>query len=453
MLDPFDCAFVYSRGPAEVEARKILLPRNAALWARLGSFIRRVVARTVLNQRKLPRADFLFYVESANQLNSLAPIVREIGGMGCSTCLLGAAHRQIDFGGYETLLPLAPRPVDSLRGFLRGLLAVRSVMRVLLTIPRGQLVLDQLLEPFRLSPMFERALSEIEPKIVVVANDHITSCRVLTALARQKQIKTAYVQHAQVSSFFPPLAFDYALLDGRQALDVYSKIGRQMSAAHSYIFLSGEKKTRRVFRDAPKSACVGIGVNPLDDLEAVCDLAERLLKAGVQRVIVRLHPALRGTQEMVMRASLHGLDAVDVHGASDVSVVQFLRETSCIIAGESSLHIDALLNHIPSFYARLVRSQNDGRFIDYYGFLSAGVVSILPEELGVLASKDIHKRFPVRLSALKYFSATIGTKWEGREALLAARTLAAVSAGNQHEIARLYSRKDPCEAGGSYFQI
>lgn len=447
-LDPFDCAFVYARGPAELEARKIPLPRNAAPAARLGAFIRRAVRRTVLSQGKLPRADVLFYVESANQLNSLVPIARELRAMGHSTCLLGAAHLEVDFGGCEALLPLAPGPADSLRGLLRGLVAARGVMRALRKIPQGQSVLDQLLEPYRLSPMFERALLQVAPKIVVVSNDHITSCRVLTWLARQKGIKTAYVQHAQVNSyFFPPLAFDYAFLDGKKALNVYSEIARKTGAALPDIFLSGEKKTPRIRRDAPERVCVGIGVNPFDDVESVRDLAERLFKGGVERIIVRLHPALRGPQEAAMRAGLAGLYAVDMHLAPDVRMTDFLKEISCLVAGESSVHIDALLSHVPSFYARLVQSRNDKHFADYYGFLSMGLVTTLPEDLGSLASADIHRRFPVNLDALKQISATVGTKWEGREALLAARTLAAASVANHHELARLYPGQDMCDGG------
>ena len=50
-------------------------------------------------------------------------------------------------------------------------------------------------------------------KLIVLANDHITSCRCLIELAEKYGIKTLYVQHASITERFPPLHFSYSFLD------------------------------------------------------------------------------------------------------------------------------------------------------------------------------------------------------------------------------------------------
>jgi hypothetical protein len=68
-------------------------------------------------------------------------------------------------------------------------------------------------------------LSRLEPKALVVSNDHNMPNRVVLKLAREKRIPSVYIQHASVTEKFPPLAFDYALLEGLDALQKYESAG------------------------------------------------------------------------------------------------------------------------------------------------------------------------------------------------------------------------------------
>lgn len=451
LFDPFDCAFVYARGPADLKARKISLSQHSSVVARLGAFIYRAARRTVFGQEELARKQVLFYVESANQLNTLLPVFQELRTAGYSAYILGASHRNLDFGGCDKVVLLGPTPIDSLKGILRGLLATPKVIFRLRSILGGLSVLDQILESYRLLPMFERALARVKPSLVIVSNDHITPCRVLTLLARQKKIKTAYLQHAQVSPFFPPLTFDYSLLDGERAFQVYAKIAKLKGATLPDIFLSGEKKTPRTPRKRPTLTCVGIGLNPFDDPDTVREFVKKLLVNGVEKVVLRLHPALRGDKETKFRKRLIDLNAVDVHIATDLEMKDFLASISILIAGESSLHIDALLNQVPSFYAQFAPSQNDGLFSDYYGFVSMGLVPKLPKDLSILATTDITKLYPLNIKALKEVSATVETKWDGREAYLAAQTLAAAVDGNTLKLSHLYPAQRKLDGGGTCY--
>lgn len=62
-----------------------------------------------------------------------------------------------------------------------------------------------------------------KPKAMVFSNDHTTLPRAFLKAAQDEGIKTIYLQHASVSKKipFPPLEFDYALLEGHDALEKY----------------------------------------------------------------------------------------------------------------------------------------------------------------------------------------------------------------------------------------
>ena len=71
-------------------------------------------------------------------------------------------------------------------------------------------------------PFFLEELQKIRPKLALISNDHTVQARSLRISAEILGIKTLYMQHASVSEIFPPLEFDYALLDGEIAYpDLY----------------------------------------------------------------------------------------------------------------------------------------------------------------------------------------------------------------------------------------
>lgn len=81
------------------------------------------------------------------------------------------------------------------------------------------------------------------------------------------------MQHASVSELFPRLVFDYAFLDGRAALNLYSRIEEKCPAQsdlmdiQTMIFLTGQKK--KIIRESKtrQTFIVGIGVTTIDDSE------------------------------------------------------------------------------------------------------------------------------------------------------------------------------------------
>ena len=62
-------------------------------------------------------------------------------------------------------------------------------------------------------------LKKYNPKILFLSNDHSPFNRCLLHHSKSMGIKTIYMQHASVSDKFPPLEFDYSLLDGQESFE------------------------------------------------------------------------------------------------------------------------------------------------------------------------------------------------------------------------------------------
>ena len=99
-------------------------------------------------------------------------------------------------------------------------------------------------------PYFINILSKTKPKLVIVSNDHSLNCRSLRLAAQILGIRTLYIQHASISNIFPPLEFDYALLDGlvsyKKYVSCYEKNKNnnrvKKNAIKCKVLLTGQKK-------------------------------------------------------------------------------------------------------------------------------------------------------------------------------------------------------------------
>ena len=62
--------------------------------------------------------------------------------------------------------------------------------------------------------VLKKFIGSVRPNVIVLANDHSPFARAITSIARDLKVRTAYIPHAPVGNGFPPLAMDYAFLDG-----------------------------------------------------------------------------------------------------------------------------------------------------------------------------------------------------------------------------------------------
>ncbi len=208
---------------------------------------------------------------------------------------------------------------------------------------------------------YSHELRVFKPKLLVFANDHNVNQRSLLLAAKSLRIKTVYIQHASISTYFPPLLFDYSLLEGVDSLKKYTVIGKMSSSVQ----LVGMPKLDNYLSLANKRIgikTIGICFNQGDDLDRINNLITFLLKKFPDiRVLLRPHPS--------DKRSINSNSCVLVSNSKAENSFEFLSSVDCIIAGESSILLEATLFNVLSINYNMSSVLR----YDYYGFIKNGV--------------------------------------------------------------------------------
>ncbi len=256
--------------------------------------------------------------------------------------------------------------------------------------------------------LFQRILLQTRPKLIVMANDHNVDTRCLLFIAKEFGIKTAYIQHAHVGPLFPPLEFDFAFLDGEIAYNIYKQIG----SVNSQVVLSGIQKDlpNNPQLAAVKKKNLGMALNLIDSWEKVRVFLDKLID-GV-KVDIRLHPAMneRDVPEYVGKHKR----VEGIHSAKNIPLGVFFARIGELVAGSTSLHLEASLCRITCFYYNFGISTSETE--DVYGFVKQGIIFLWKEQMFV-QDKKIQNVFdcPEWINKLQRYSETFGTEYEGRE--------------------------------------
>jgi hypothetical protein len=266
--------------------------------------------------------------------------------------------------------------------------------------------------------VYRRALRHYRPQAVVFANDHNDDARALLLACRAEGVPTAYVQHASVSTNFPPLGFDLSLLEGQDALDKYSQCGpvrgrvELVGMPKADTFLTQRNTVSQVRR-------VAVACNLLDELPALADtLAYLLRELPGLTFTLRPHPGDR-RDFGALRQALPGLQWSDPH---QENVFQFLQAHDALLAADTSTHLEATLLNVASVYYRFSPTPT---LADYYGYAAHGLsewAHSLPELTAALGQLAQHKPLDLYRRAA-YYNATLGTPDEGHSRALAVRRL------------------------------
>lgn len=408
-------------------------PRVRGLLLRTGAFGLFLIRHFRLTQReKLKgRADYLFFSGTANQMSSLN---------GAATYLTDHGARVIEISQKQLLKN------DKLRSRYKSVdYTFTDVLKsLILFVCRGPSLYTSLKKKNAASinnyfnsfcsvyahlVYFHRVLQLVSPSFVVTANDHSPSNRSLLAVAHYLGIKTVYVQHASVSSIFPALRVDYAFLDGQCAVDIYKRCeSNQPSTLREMpipkIVLSGQKKkiTRTKIK---KESVVGVALNALDDTELAVRLIEDLIGLGLE-LKVRWHPGQPKADIKKYVSILGGRSKVQLSNPENESISDFMASIRWLVAGNSSIHLEAALAGVlPIYY-----EQSPSDKPDYYGYVKHGLsmCATSPRQIVEIVSKNIEGGAP-DVEAVRYYSSTYCTEWEGREDELAAISLMDLAKG------------------------
>ncbi|HEX8350709.1 MAG TPA: hypothetical protein VF598_12165 [Hymenobacter sp.] len=266
--------------------------------------------------------------------------------------------------------------------------------------------------------VYRRALRHYQPRAIIFANDHNDDARALLLAARTCGIPTAYVQHASVSTYFPPLSFDLSLLEGQDALDKY----RQCGPVAGHAELVGMPKADTFLRQRnlnPIVQRVGIAANVLDDSTALAELLSHLHREFPSLTVTfRAHPG--DSRDFTFLLQQH--PSLQYSDARQQNVFEFLLQQDALIAADTSTHLEATLLNLACIYYRF----NTHAFTDdYYGYVAKGLVeraNSLAEVSGLLRRYQAHKPSDLFRRAA-YYNATLGTADEGHSQQRALRIL------------------------------
>ncbi|MGV3504282.1 MAG: hypothetical protein ACO1O1_11270 [Adhaeribacter sp.] len=262
-------------------------------------------------------------------------------------------------------------------------------------------------------------LRRYQPRAIIFANDHNTDPRALLLAAKALQVPTAYIQHASVSTSFPPLVFDLSLLEGPDALDKYRLCG-PVSGQVEFIGMPKADPYLANKNLRPGIRHVGVCTNTMDDLEAVHVLLVVLREHFPDWVIaLRPHPSDRRNFDFL--DTIPG--PVYLSDSKTEPAFDFLQKQDALIAADSSIHLEATMLNILSFYYRFGHSN----FVyDYYGYVQNHLVEAAPDLPGLLTLlKKYAANRPVVYEKARYYNAVIGTEFEGKSHELAIRYLQA----------------------------
>ena len=266
--------------------------------------------------------------------------------------------------------------------------------------------------------VYRRALRHYRPQAVVFSNDHNDDSRALLLACQTENIPTCYVQHASVSTNFPPLGFSLNLLEGQDALDKYRLCG----PVKGQVALVGMPKadaylSRR--NTAPAVRRVGLACNIHDPLTALTDTLAHLMRTFPALIFtLRPHPSDR-RDFAPLRRQLPGLHWSD---ARQENVFDFLTGQDALVAADTSTHLEAVLLNVASFYYRF---NTNALSDDYYGYVAHGLVpraADLPALVALLRPYTLTKPLDLYRRAA-YYNATLGTPNEGQSQALALRVL------------------------------
>lgn len=279
-------------------------------------------------------------------------------------------------------------------------------------------------------PYFTKLLDVVKPDFVIQSNDHNVANRCLRLAAEMLAIKTVYLQHASVTDLFPPLEFDYAFLDGADALEKYvacqrawvPEKGKNTISSNVTIFLSGQKKTITTSRTLDKDFCVGIGVNMMDTFDHLEVLLNVFDSKGVN-CIVRTHPGQSIAFLSKLESYISQRKYVRFSDSKTSSLSDFFGQCRILIAANTGLHLEAAIAGIPTYYYEF---SNISQSPDYYGFVKSGLSAKLPAKIALMTIEEIMglpASAEARSNVIRRFSDSFGTQWQNREGELVAETL------------------------------
>jgi len=246
----------------------------------------------------------------------------------------------------------------------------------------------------------ERLIKKYQPKKIIFANDLNPVQIALKIAARNQGVKSYYFQHACISKYMPPLDFDVSFLEGQDSYDKYKDIG-EIKGKIELIGMMKFQFQNYVKNENTKVNKIGIALNLIDNLEDVKKIVEKITNEFPELTIyVRQHP--RDYRDLVFEN-----EQIILNSSIKEDVFKFLEKIDLLIAGDSSIHLEATLLNVVSIYFKFTNSI----FFDVYKFVENNLVYFAksPEDLLAFIKKQKEKKSDV-IERAKYYNEFLKSK-------------------------------------------
>lgn len=145
-------------------------------------------------------------------------------------------------------------------------------------------------------------------------------------------------------------------------------------------------------------------------------------------VRLRWHPGQAISDINQYRAAFSSSERISLSDPKQENVSDFLARIGWLIAGNSSIHLEAAIAGVMPIYYELTRPEHS----DYYGYVKHGLAqqaASVPEVLQII--KETQHNHTPNAEAVRYYSDTYLTEWDGREGDLVAECLKALAVGDE----------------------
>jgi hypothetical protein len=410
-------------------------PRYRGFALQVAKYAAKLLRDFRLKQRvelKCP-AKFLVYTGTANQMSALDQTIDSLKQRGYTVVAIGNKKFLDNEDRTKRYIPFSLSVVDVMRSV--GLLAIRGPRLYKTLKSRHPVSIDWHFSTFcsvyTYLAYFHRVLRQVKPEFVITSNDHNAPYRCMLAVAHQLGITTVYLQHASVSPLFPALRVNYAFLDGQCALDTYLRCEPNQPSTHRNVpmpevVLSGQKKHLKR-SEKQQGVEIGVALNALDDSEAGIAFIKAIADEGLS-VRLRWHPGQTARDIDQYRAAFACSERVALSDPKKESISDFMSKIGWLIAGNSSIHLEAAIAGVVPIYYELISPAHS----DYYGYVQHGLTQQATSVSEVMemiqAVKEIHTP---NVKAIRYYSDTYLTEWDGKEGELVAECLTALALGGE----------------------
>jgi hypothetical protein len=451
-----ELAYLFGQKIDEIEYMKLKKPKYSGLFLRIAIFFYTVIRSYTFSPKKKSPKDVYIFAGTDNQFNSLKPTIEGLKntrisfhltiGQGLSN--INNSQQSVNIIKYDIKNAIAGCVIFLLRAYplYRKLKYKKSDIEI-------SWYFDIFCQSYVFVPYFLDKLDNIQPSLVVMSNDHNVNTRSLRLAAEMLDIKTLYMQHASVSEIFPPLEFDYALLDGMVAYQTYVDCYELQKDANERIeknvgkcqvLLTGQKKlvVQNAEQNESERVCVGLAVNQIDDFHCVQAILDRLSSMSLI-CIVRTHPYQNTDFLQQLHSYSHGKAWLTLSDPRKQPLADYFANLDALIAGNSSIHLEAALTGTATLYYEM---SDEVHRPDYYGYVKNGVSLPLDREftskslsLAIVNSDNIERH-----KAIKNYSATYDTRWVNKEGDLSAWIIKQILSQND------FSERFICECVPNY---